>query len=501
MTGVTKRFGAVAANEAIDLDVRAGEMHAILGENGAGKSTLVSVLYGLIRPDRGEICWKGSPVRIRHPRHALRLGIGMVHQHFMLVPQLTVAENVMLGVREKAWPLLDKRTVRNRLEEVSLRFGLRVDPEKNVEELSVGEQQRAEILRILYRGAELLVLDEPTALLTPQEGESLFHVLNQLKSQGRAVLFITHRLGEVRDWADRVTVLRKGKRVAVLEGKGKDPKELAQLMMGGGKADDLRVEGRSRSGRERSSGDPLLEVRGIRLKGARPLRDISLKVGAGEILAVAGVDGNGQRELAECLDGRRRPETGEILLEGKSLIGQGPRAAARRGLGHVPQDRRGEGVVLEYDLSRNAALRRFLEKPFSRFGFLRHEAMREEAERMVNVYDIQAPGPHTRVKHLSGGNVQKLILARELSTGPKVLIANHPTRGLDIASRNFVWRRLDEAREEDRGVLLISADMDEIMALADRILVLFDGAVAGELFQEEATPSKLGLLMGGAGNA
>ena len=492
MREITKAFPGVVANDRVSLDVRPGEVHALLGENGAGKTTLVHILYGIHQPDAGEIRVNGRPVRIRSPRQAIELGIGLVPQHFLLVRRHTVAENVALGLSGVRffWPLA---SVEQRLRELGERYGLGVDPRAFVWQLSAGEQQRVEILKALIRGARLLVLDEPTSVLTPQEARSLFEVLRRMTQEGHSVIFISHKLDEVLEIADRITVLRRGRVAASLARAGTDKRTLAELMVGREVAFDRRA------GR-RPPGPPVLELRDLWARDDRgfpAVRGISLTVHQGEILGLAGVAGNGQHELVEVLTGLRRPLRGEIRVRGRPVAGQSPRALAESGVAHIPEDRLGTGVVAGMTVAENLVLNRYRYPPFCRGPLLDTRRITEFARQAVAEYGIVTPGLSTRARALSGGNIQKLILARELSGQPALIVAAHPTYGLDVGATEQVHEALLRQRDRGAGVLLVSEDLDEILALSDRIAVVFGGRIMGVVEADEAERERIGLMMAG----
>jgi len=494
LRGITKRFGPLVANRSVDFELRRGEIHALLGENGAGKSTLMNVLYGLHQPDEGEILLGGERVEIRSSSRAIRLGIGMVHQHFMLVPVMTVAENLVLGAEPKNGPLLDYKEAARRTRELSQRFGLAVDPDARVQDLGVGAQQRVEILRALFRGAKVLVLDEPTAVLTAQEAQDLFEVLRALKAEGTGIIFISHKLNEVLDVADRITVLRRGEKVDTVPGEGATERSLATLMVGRDVL--LRVEKD-----DIKPGDPLLSLEGVSARDDRGLpavRDVSLDVRAGEIVGLAGIDANGQSELIETIMGLRRPDEGTIIVAGRDVTHAGPRDTLAAGVSHIAEDRHRRGLVLEFDLAENLALREYKTPAFSKRGFISPKKMVARARTLLKEFDVRGGEPETRAGSLSGGNQQKVVIARELNADPRVIIAAQPTRGLDVGAIEFVHRRLVEERDAGRGVLLVSLELEEIRSLADRILVIYEGRVVGE-FPPDTTEEELGVYMTGGG--
>ena len=489
---ITKRFGTLVANRAVDFELRRGEIHALLGENGAGQSTLMNVLYGLQHPDEGEIVLEGRPVTIESSRKAIGLGIGMVHQHFMLVPVMTVAENLVLGDEPRRGPLLDYAAAARRARELSERFGLAVDPEARVQDLGVGAQQRVEILRALFHDAKVLVLDEPTAVLTAQEAQDLFKVLRALKAEGTGVIFISHKLNEVLDVADRITVLRRGEKIDTVPAEGATERSLARLMVGRDVL--LRVEKDARA-----PGEPLLSVRGLSARDDRGLpavRDVDLDVRAGEIVGLAGIDANGQSELIEAIMGLRKPDAGTVTVAGRDVTGAGPRETLDAGVGHIAEDRHRRGLVLEFDLAENLALREYRAPRFSRHGFLKPKAMVAAGRRLIGEFDVRGGDPQTRAGSLSGGNQQKVVIARELDADPQVIIAAQPTRGLDVGAIEFVHRRLVEARDAGRGVLLVSLELEEIRSLSDRVLVIYEGEIVAEM-APEASEEDFGMAMTG----
>jgi ABC-type uncharacterized transport system ATPase subunit len=496
LQAITKRFGAVAANDGVDFELRRGEIHALLGENGAGKSTLMNVVYGMLTPDSGEIRVGGEPVTIGSPKQAMKYGIGMVFQHFMLVDVMTVAENVVLGDEPRRRGFYNERAAVERVRELSERHGLGVDPEALVQDITVGQQQRVEILRALDRGADILVLDEPTAVLTAQETAELMTVLRGLRDQGTSIVFISHKLGEVREIADRVTVLRRGKTVGTIDVDPADPPdeaELARLMVGRDVL--LRVEKA-----ECRPAAALLEVTDLHVtddRGLKAVDGLSLRACGGEIVAIAGVDGNGQRELVEAICGLRTPDSGTIAVAGKDVTRCGAREVRDAGLGHIAEDRQRSGLVLDFTLTENIALRDY--DRHTRFGLLNPRRMVGRAAELLEEFDVRGGTPKTAARSLSGGNQQKVVIAREISSGPQVLVAAQPTRGLDVGAIEFVHRRLVAERDAGRAILLLSLELDEVRNLADRILVIFEGRIVGEL-PPTATEEQLGLLMLGGGS-
>ena len=481
---ITKRFPGVVANDDVDLELRAGEVHALIGENGAGKSTLMRVLYGMYPSDGGRILVRGDEVKVASPRDAIALGIGMVHQHFVLVDPFTVTENIILG--EEGSERLDMDAAQQRVSDLAETYAFRVDPRAVVEDLSVGEEQRVEILKALYRGVEILILDEPTAVLTPNETKDLFGNLRKLREAGRTIVFISHKLDEVMEIADRITVLRRGRVVGETRPAETTKAKLAEMMVG--RPVLFRLEKPTVQ-----IGEPVLRVGD--LTGEGKLNGVSLEVRAGEILGVAGVEGNGQRELAETLIGLRAPESGTIELEGAAISGRAVFDIRNAGVGYIPEDRHEQGLVLNMSLWENAVLGRQDDDEFSgALGVLFVKKIKDLATRLIELFDIRARSADVTASTLSGGNQQKLILARELETDPKLLIAAQPTRGLDVGAIEFVWKQILDQKAAGRGVLLISAELDEIYALSDRIVTIYEGKITGE-FPPDAPPEQIGIGM------
>ena len=495
LRGITKRFPGVVAAEGVDVTVESGEVHALLGENGAGKSTLMNILFGLYRPDEGEVLLDGQPLVARSPADAIAAGIGMVHQHFMLVPVFTVAENVILGVEPTGrLGRIERAEARDRVAELSHRYGLAVDPDALVEDVPVGVQQRIEILKALYRDARCLILDEPTAVLTPQEIDDLMAIIRQLAAGGRSVIFISHKLREVRAVADKVTVLRRGRVVGHTTPAESDEQELATLMVG---HDVELVVNKD----EADPGETVLDVRDLVVtdeRGHRMVDGLSLDVRAGEILAVAGVQGNGQTELVEAITGLRAPTSGSIMLDGREIAGAGPRTVGEAGVAHVPEDRQRDGLISSFDVASNLVLNQLTHRPFSRRGRIDRKAVRTHAEALVDEFDVRTPSVDAHAGTLSGGNQQKVIVAREFFHADRLLVLSQPTRGLDVGSIQYIHRQVVAKRDEGVAVLLNSSELDEVLALADRVAVVVDGKVVDVLDRAEASREKVGLLMAGA---
>lgn len=493
MRGITKRFPGVLASDHVDFDVKSGEVHALLGENGAGKSTLMKILYGMYHPDEGQILLNGKPVTISSPTDSIGLGIGMIHQHFMLVPTLTVAENVALGLPSSRGLLTDLDVVSKRIVALADVYGLRIDPSAYVWQLSVGQQQRVEIIKALYRGAALLILDEPTAVLTPQEVDELFVIMRQMVNDGHALIFISHKLHEVVEICNRVTVLRDGRKIGTRPTSETTKQALANWMVGRevGFAPDLGTS----------------EIEEVRLKldevacgsdrGTPGLRGVSLEVRSGEILGIAGVSGNGQRELAESITGLRKVTGGKVFLEGEDITGTAPGDVTERMLSYIPEERMRDGMIQEFTIAENMILREHHKMPYSRYGFLNLRDISRHAEELIRQFHVKTPSQETHARNLSGGNIQKVVLAREISRNPRVIVAAQPTRGLDIGATEYVREQLLVERRKGAAILLISEDLDEIFALSDRIAVIYEGMIMDIVPRAHATPEKLGLLMAG----
>lgn len=500
-TSVTKRFPGVLANDHVDFDLRQGEIHGLLGENGAGKTTLMNILYGLYKPDEGEIQINGRPTQIASPHDAIAQGIGMVHQHFMLVPPLTVTENIILG-QESLQPTtkflgqlsaLDRRSAAQRVRALSHQYGLDVDPDAYIKDLPVGAQQRVEIVKALYRRAEILILDEPTAVLTPQEADELFVIMKELVKQGKSIVFITHKLREMFAVTDRISVMRSGKMIGTVTPQTATAEMLAEMMVG--RKVILQIDKAPAH-----PGNVILRVNHLQVQDDRratTVHDVSFEVREGEILGIAGVQGNGQRELVEALTGLRRVVGGQVVMLDHEITHASPREVTELGAGHVPEDRHKHGLVLTFPVRDNLVLCTYYESPFARGLEINHDAIEQEASDLVKEFDIRTPSTRTNVGSLSGGNQQKVIVARELNRSVKLLIANQPTRGLDVGSIEFIHRRIVAARDSGTAVLLVSAELDEIMSLSDRIAVMYRGRILDTLDATQATREQLGLLMAG----
>lgn len=488
-----KWFPGVKANDGVNLSLRPGEVHAILGENGAGKSTLMKMIYGLLEPTAGEIRFLGKPVHFRNPREAILAGIGMVHQHFMLIPALTVAENVVLG-DEPGGVNFNRQEANRRVRELSEKYGLSINPSVKVSQLSVGLQQRVEILKAFYRKAKLIILDEPTALLTPQETRELFSIIRTLTSEGTPVLFISHKLDEVKEISDRVTVMRAGKTVDTVDTSSATPQDLANMMVG--REVVLRVE----KGHA-SPGAPILQLKDVHVRDhARHerVKGITLELRQGEILGLAGIDGNGQFELADAIAGMLKLDKGEILFRSTDITRMSPAERTEQGIAYVPQDRQVDGLVLDFDLVENTILRDFRKRPYSSNSVINRRVSVDYTKRLIGEFDVRPPDPLRKASELSGGNQQKVILAREVSRQPFVLIAAQPTRGLDVGAIEGIHRQLIRLRDEGKGILLVSLEMDEILSLSDRIAVIHDGRIIDIVDGETATREQIGLLMTGS---
>ena len=493
MRGISKRFPGVLASDHVDFDVKSGEVHALLGENGAGKSTLMKILYGMYHPDEGEILLNGKPAPIASPTDAINAGIGMIHQHFMLVQTLTVAENVALGLPSSRGLLTDLDRVSNRILELADIYGLKIDPDAYVWQLSVGQQQRVEIIKALYRGAALLILDEPTAVLTPQEVDELFVIMNQMVKDGHGLIFISHKLHEVVEISNRVTVLRDGRKIGTRPTSEITKQILANWMVG-------REVGFAPDRGSVQKAECRLQLENISCgsdRGTPGLRGVSLELCSGEILGIAGVSGNGQRELAESITGLRKITGGRVVLEGEDVTGFAPGDLTDRMLSYIPEERMRDGMIKNFTIAENMVLREHHKQPFSRSGFLHLRDISSHADTLIKKFHVKTPSRDTLAKNLSGGNIQKVVLAREISRSPRVIIAAQPTRGLDIGATEYVREQLLEQRQKGAAIMLISEDLDEVLALSDRIAVIYEGQIMDIVPREQATPEKLGLLMAG----
>jgi len=498
MTGITKYFGDLAANDHIDLTVHEGEVHALLGENGAGKTTLMNILYGLYQPTSGEIRIKGQKVAVSNSNVAIAHGIGMVHQHFMLIPPFTVAQNIILGKEiVKGMGTLDMTRAEEEVRALSGQYDLYVDPHAKVEDITVGMQQRVEILKALYRNADILILDEPTAVLTPQEIRELIRIMRSLTSQGKTVILITHKLKEIKQAADFCTIIRRGKKIDTVRVAQISEEELASKMVG-------REVSFSVNRLPRETGKPVLEIRDLVVRDNRGLRAVdglSLEVRRGEILGIAGVDGNGQKELVEALTGLRKVESGKVLINGVEKTGHTPRDILDSRVATIPEDRQKRGLVRDFTIAENLILENFRKKPFSNRGILNFSAISEFARDLLERFDIRPRNEMARGWSLSGGNQQKVIIAREVTNDPDLLIASQPTRGLDVGAIEYVHQSLVAQRDKDKAVLLVSLELDEVMDLSDRIAVIYEGRIVGQLNSDEADENTLGLMMAGGGEA
>lgn len=497
MLGITKRFPGIIANDNITLQLKKGEIHALLGENGAGKSTLMSVLFGLYQPEEGEIRKDGKKVEIKDPNDANDLGIGMVHQHFKLVECFSVLDNIILGVETTKGGFLQKEGARKKVMELSEKYGLFVDPDAIIEDTTVGMQQRTEILKMLYRDNEILIFDEPTAVLTPQEIQELMQIMKNLAAEGKSILFITHKLGEIMQVADRCTVLRKGKYIGTVDIKDTNPEKLSAMMVG--RDVNFVVEKK-----EAKPGEVVLDIKDMVVASKRhknnAVNGVSLQVHRGEIVCIAGIDGNGQTEFVYGLSGLEPLKSGHITMNGKDITNMPIRERLTSGMSHIPEDRHKYGLVLDYSLEDNIVLQRYFEPQFTnRFGFLKRKEIRKYANRLIDQFDIRSgQGPVTKARAMSGGNQQKAIIAREIDKNPELLIAVQPTRGLDVGAIEHVHKQLVKARDAGKGVLLISLELDEVMNVSDRILVMYEGEIVGEFDPKNVTVEELGLYMAGS---
>ncbi|MBQ5360390.1 MAG: ABC transporter ATP-binding protein [Lachnospiraceae bacterium] len=498
MKDIVKKFGDFTANDGINLTVHKGEVHAILGENGAGKSTLMNVLYGLYQPTSGQIFVKGKEMHFNGPKNAIESGIGMVHQHFMLIQPFTVTDNIILGVEPTKGLVVDKKTARQKVVELSERYGMAVDPDAKIQDISVGMQQRVEILKVLYRGADVLILDEPTASLTPQEIDELMSIIENLTADGKSIILITHKLKEIKACSDSCTIIRQGKYIQTVKVAECSENDLAAMMVG-------RAVSFSVNKQEQEPGEVVLEVKDLRAKdyrGVEILQGLNLQVRSGEIVGLAGVDGNGQTELVEILTGLKKAESGSVTMLGTDIFNKTPREVFRQGVSSIPADRQKHGLVLDFSVEDNLILQHFEEEPFSSSGFLKRGPIRSQASELIEKFDVRPKACELRpAGTLSGGNQQKVIIAREVTNDKELLIAVNPTRGLDVGAIEFVHKYIVEQRNKGRAVLLVSFELDEIMDLSDRIDVIFDGQITGEVPGKDANEKELGFMMAGGKKA
>ena len=496
MLNITKEFPGIIANDDITLRLKKGEIHALLGENGAGKSTLMSVLFGLYQPEKGEIRKNGKVVKINDPNDANALGIGMVHQHFKLVEIFTVLENIILGVEPSKGGFIQKKEARKKLIDLSEKYSLKVNPDAVIEDISVGMQQRVEILKMLYRENEILIFDEPTAVLTPQEIEELMKIMRDFANEGKSILFITHKLNEIMQVADRCTVLRKGKYIGTVDIKDTNKEELSKMMVG---RDVSFVVDKKPA----EPGEVILSVDGVsvasKMGHGDSVKDVTFDVKAGEIVCLAGIDGNGQTEFVQALTGLEKIKSGTVKLCGEDITGQSVRKRTKAGMSHIPEDRHKYGLILDYSLENNIVLERYWEPEFQNKGFVNRGAVRRYAEKIIDQYDVRSgQGPITIARSMSGGNQQKAIVGRELDKEHKLLVAVQPTRGLDVGAIEYIHKQIIETRDEGKAVLLISLELDEVMNVSDRILVMYEGEIVGELDPKKTNVQELGLYMSGA---
>ena len=496
MLHITKEFPGIIANNDITLQLKKGEIHALLGENGAGKSTLMNVLFGLYQPEKGEIRKNGKAVKINDPKDANKLGIGMVHQHFKLVENFTVLENIILGVEPNKMGFLERKKAREKVLALSSQYGLQVDPDAVIEKISVGMQQRVEILKMLYRDNDILIFDEPTAVLTPQEIDELMEIMRGFAKEGKSILFITHKLNEIMAVADRCTVLRKGRLIGEVDIKDTNPEELSRMMVGRDVA--LKVDKK-----DTVPGDVVLSLKGVtvpsKISKKDAVKNVTFDVRAGEIVCIAGIDGNGQTELVYAITGLEKQSKGEITLCGKDISKASIRTRSKAGMSHIPEDRQKHGLVLDYSLEDNLVLQRYWEPEFQNKGFIKRKKIRSYAEKLIRQFDIRSgQGPLTAARNMSGGNQQKAILARELDKKHELLVAVQPTRGLDVGAIEYIHKQLVETRDRGKAVLLVSLELDEVMDVSDRILVMHEGEIVGDLDPKKITVQELGLYMSGA---
>lgn len=496
MLHITKEFPGIIANNDITLQLKKGEIHTLLGENGAGKSTLMSVLFGLYKPEKGEIRKNGKVVEINNPKDANDLGIGMVHQHFKLVENFTVLENIILGVEPNKLGFLERKKAKERVLALSEQYGLQVDPDALIEKISVGMQQRVEILKMLYRNNDILIFDEPTAVLTPQEIDELMEIMRGFAKEGKSILFITHKLNEIMSVADRCTVLRKGKFIGCVDIEDTNKEELSKMMVG--RDVKLKVDKK-----DNVAGDVVLSLKGVtvasKIGKKNAVKDVSFNVRAGEIVCLAGIDGNGQTELVSAITGLEKQSKGEIKLCGNDISKASIRTRLKTGMSHIPEDRQKHGLVLDYSLEDNLVLQRYWQSEFQKNGFIKRKEVRSYSQRLIKQYDIRSgQGPITIVKNMSGGNQQKAILAREFDKEHKLVVAVQPTRGLDVGAIEYIHKQLVATRDDGKAVLLVSLELDEVMDVSDRILVMYEGEIVGELDPKKTTVQELGLYMSGA---
>lgn len=493
MRDITKIFGNYKANDNINFNLKKGEVHALLGENGAGKSTLMNILSGLLSPTSGEILVNGQVANISSPENANKLGIGMVHQHFMLIDKFTVAENIVLGKESTKFGYLDEKAAYAKINELSNQYHLAVDPDAYVQDISVGQQQRVEIIKALYRGADILIFDEPTAVLTPQEIEELMHIMKAMTLEGKSIILITHKLDEITTVADRCTVIRRGQSIDTVEVAKTNKQELADMMVG--RHVNFKVEKHPAK-----TGDVILQVKDLVVnesRGLQAVKSVDFEVRAGEVLGIAGIDGNGQTELIQAISGLRKIVSGKVSLSGKDVTNKRPRKITEAGLGHIPEDRQKHGLFLEWPIAENMAMQSYYQEPFSKNGLLNHQFINDHAKILIDEFDVRTESEATLAGALSGGNQQKVIIARELDRNPDLLIAAQPTRGLDVGAIEFVHDRLVQHRDAGKSVLLMSFELDEIMGVADRIAVMHEGKINAIVQAEETNETELGLLMAG----
>lgn len=496
MLNITKEFPGIKANDDVTLQVKKGEIHALLGENGAGKSTLMSVLFGLYQPEQGIIKVRGEEVEINNPNIANKHGIGMVHQHFKLVHNFTVTENIILGMEpKKSFNRIDIDVAAKRVKEISERYGLSVDPYAKIEDITVGMQQRVEILKMLYRNAEILIFDEPTAVLTPQEIKELMNIMKELINEGKSIVLITHKLKEIKMVANQCTVLRRGRYIGTVDVESTTEEQMAEMMVGREVSFEVEKD-------EAKPEEVVLKVENLSVKNTRDLiavNNLSLEVRAGEIMCVAGIDGNGQSELIQAITGLSKIESGRILFEGDDMTKEHIRQRTLRGIGHIPEDRHKHGLVLDFSLEENMALQTYFEEPLSSKGILQPEAIREHSDNLIELFDVRSgQGSITQARSMSGGNQQKAIIAREVERSPKLLIAAQPTRGLDVGAIEYIHKRLVEERDKGRAVLLMSLEMEEVLSVSDRIAIIYEGEIVGIVNAKDTDENELGLMMAGS---